>query len=87
MSATAQPMESPGLLDQPPRNPSPLLAPRNELTWRGLTADQARILLLLVEENRASITLRWSPGIVDGLAESLRDVTLAGGAYLREFPP
>ena len=63
-----------------------ILAPSSELSWLALTSDQAQILHRVVYENRAEITTRWSPGIFDGLRQSLSDVERAGGAYIRPLP-
>jgi hypothetical protein len=71
----------------PPVRPEPLLVPSSKLCWLALTSDQARILYRVVEENRANITHRWSPGIFDGLSVSLREIERAGGAYIRSLPP
>jgi hypothetical protein len=69
-----------------PVHPDPLLVPSSELSWLALTSDQARILSRVVEQNRAYVTHRWSPGILDGLSEALGDIERAGGAYVRKLP-
>jgi hypothetical protein len=70
----------------PPAREGALLVHSNELSWRALTSDQARILYRVVQENRANIKHRWSPGIFDGLSESLGEIERAGGAYVRSLP-
>lgn len=65
---------------------TPMLVPTSGLSWLALTRSQAQLLHQVLNENRADITKRWSPGIFDGLAQSLCDIERAGGAYIPRLP-
>lgn len=71
----------------PPFRERAMLAPSSELNWLALTTDQARILYQVVRDQRADITVRWSPGICDGLSQALCEIERAGGAYIRTPRP
>lgn len=63
-----------------------MLASSSAVSWLALTRDQAQILNQIVLENGADIAQRWSPGILQGLCDSLHDIHRAGGAYIRGLP-
>ena len=81
MSATTATNDAPSIRERA------ILAPSSALSWLALTRDQAQILYWLIHENQAVIIRRCSPGIWNGLSQSLFDIERAGGAYIRELPP